>query len=161
MFSCVKAVSFCKSYRNEKINTCGCKCNTRRTCANEKTDDAAGPRKSAKENISIDRDMWPGLSLYSTEIVERVKNGNGTKAPYRPAIKESCSGVTNDVVKLMTSCWSEASESRPTFHRLKSMFRTINGGKYDYICVTRVGHKTKPRNRRNVSSSVIQYRYIK
>ncbi len=62
------------------------------------------------------------------EIVEQVKRDDKGKSPYRPEIK-SMEGLSPDVVKLMTSCWEEKPSDRPTFQRIKSLFRAINGGR--------------------------------
>ncbi len=48
--------------------------------------------------------------------------------PYRPVVSEQ--GTTSNVRDLMTSCWKEDPEKRPSFRMIRDDFRELNKGRY-------------------------------
>ena len=60
-----------------------------------------------------------------SEIVQKVKAGGAN--PFRPKIPlESCNKLW---LELMTECWQENPANRPTFDKVHSMLKAINGGR--------------------------------
>ncbi len=61
-----------------------------------------------------------------TDIIEKVKRGSDP--PFRPNITDT--GSVNPVVlKLMSACWGEDPEDRPSLDDIKASLKSLNKGK--------------------------------
>ncbi|XP_031573570.1 speract receptor-like [Actinia tenebrosa] len=64
------------------------------------------------------------------EIIDRVKVTN-SKNPFRPKVAPA--SKFDDLCMLMTSCWSEDPDGRPSFQEIKKIIITLQGGKKENI----------------------------
>ncbi|XP_077863909.1 atrial natriuretic peptide receptor 1-like [Saccoglossus kowalevskii] len=61
------------------------------------------------------------------DVVNRIRSGEST--PYRPVMSAENDSMGERIRQLMIQCWSENQEERPSFSKIKSVIRSINGGK--------------------------------
>ena len=65
------------------------------------------------------------MLFFVSEIVDKVRSESGE--PFRPKVNsDACSLGWHE---LMTRCWAEKPESRPSFDKIKELLKAINGGK--------------------------------
>ncbi len=66
---------------------------------------------------------------HPSEIVERIIEDS--KAPYRPCVTDA--GVSTDLIELMTACWNDDPEKRPSFRVIREDFRGLNKGRLESV----------------------------
>ena len=65
-------------------------------------------------------------SLLLVDIVESVRRPSQSgKSPLRPMVDEECA-EDEEIIKMMTKCWSEDPLDRPDFSALKVAIRKLN-----------------------------------
>jgi len=66
------------------------------------------------------------LLTSSVDIVESVRRPSQSgKSPLRPMVDEECA-EDEEIIKMMTKCWSEDPLDRPDFSALKVAIRKLN-----------------------------------
>ncbi len=66
-----------------------------------------------------------GINIMFSEIVRRVSTVE--EPPFRPTVPERM--CESQWLEIMTECWLEQPELRPTFGRIKLDLKKINGGR--------------------------------